>query len=105
MTPRSVAIQGGLAFVALVLAYTTWQRSPELQAGEVFVIDSTKNDLEKIRYEDTESKSWTEVAKGKDAEGSFISIRMSGYDNTGVGLPSGHPGIALKQPDRLLRCN
>ena len=105
MTPRSVAIQGGLAFLALVLAYTTWQRSPELQAGEVFVLDSTKNDLEKIRFEDTESKSWSELAKGKDADGSFISVRLSGYDNTGVGLPSGHPGIALKQAERLVRGN
>jgi hypothetical protein len=105
MTPRSVAIQGGMAFVALVLAYTTWQRSPELQTGEVFVIDSTKNDLEKIRFEDTEGKTWTEIAKAKDADGSFISVRLSGYDNTGVGLPSGHPGIALKQAERLVRGN
>jgi hypothetical protein len=105
MTPRSVALQGGMAFLALILAYTTWQRSPELQAGEVFVIDSTKNDLEKIRFEDAESKTWTEVAKAKDAEGSFISVRLSGYDNTGLGLPSGHPGIALKQAERLVRGN
>jgi hypothetical protein len=105
MTPRSVALQGGLAFLALILAYTTWQRSPELQTGEVFVIDSTKNDLEKIRFEDSESKTWSEVAKAKDADGTFISLRLSGYDNTGAGLPSGHPGIALKQPERLVRGN
>jgi hypothetical protein len=105
MTPRNVAIQGGLAFVALVLAYTTWQRTPELQQGEVFVIDSTSNDLEKVRYEDTEGKSWNEIAKAKDADGTFIAVRMSGYDNSGLAIPAGHPGIALKQAERLVRGN
>jgi hypothetical protein len=46
-----VAIQGGLALLVLVLAYTTWQRPPEKQAGEVFVLDITKNDLDNVRFE------------------------------------------------------
>ena len=69
MTGRSVAIQGGLALLVLVLAYTTWQRPPEKQAGEVFVLDITKNDLDKVRFEDQEGKSWSELAKGKDDDG------------------------------------
>jgi hypothetical protein len=105
MTPRSVAIQGGLAFVALVAAYTTWQRAPELSDGEVFIVDVTKNDLEKVRFEDTEGKSWAELSRAKDNDGSFVTVKLSGYDNTGVGLPSGHPGIPMKLPDRLVRGN
>jgi hypothetical protein len=105
MTPRSVAIQGALAFVALIFAYTTWQRGPELFAGETFILDITKNDLEKVRYEDQEGKSWSELAKAKDDDGTFVTVRMSGFDNTGAGLPSGHPGIPLKQPERLVRGN
>jgi hypothetical protein len=105
VTGRSVAIQGGLAFLVLVLAYTTWQRPPEKQAGEVIVLDITKNDLDKVRFEDQEAKSWSELARGKDDEGSFITMRLSGFDSTGAALPSGHPGIALKQPERLIRAN
>jgi hypothetical protein len=105
VTGRSVAIQGGLALLVLVLAYTTWQRPPEKQAGEVFVLDLTKNDLDKVRFEDQEAKSWSELAKGKDDEGTFITLRLSGFDSTGAALPSGHPGIALKQPERLVRAN
>jgi hypothetical protein len=105
MSPRSVAIQAGLAVLALVLAYATWQRPPERQAGEVFVLDITKNDLEKVRFEDQEAKSWSELARGKDDEGSFITVRLSGFDSTGVAMPAGHPGIALKQPERLIRGN
>jgi hypothetical protein len=105
VTGRGVAIQGGLALVALVLAYTTWQRPAETQAGEVFVVDITKNDLQKVRFEDQEAKSWSELAKGKDDEGAFITLRLSGFDSTGAALPSGHPGIALKQPERLIRAN
>jgi hypothetical protein len=105
MSPRSVAIQGALALLALVLAYATWQRPPERQAGEVFVLDITKNDLEKVRFEDQEAKSWSELARGKDDEGSFITLRLSGFDSTGVAMPAGHPGIALKQPERLIRGN
>jgi hypothetical protein len=100
-----VAIQGGLALLALLLAYTTWQRPPEKMAGEVFVLDITKNDLDKVRFEDQEAKSWAELAKGKDEDGTFITLRLSGFDSTGSALPSGHPGIVLKQPERLIRAN
>lgn len=105
MTPRSVAVQGGLAGLALLAAYTTWQRAPELSAGEVFVLDITKTDLEKVRFEDQEGKAWSELAKGKDDKGQFVSVRMSGYDNSNIPMPAGHPGIPLKLPDRLVRGN
>ena len=105
MTGRAVAVQGGVAVIALIAAYGTWQRAPELGTGEVFVLDLTKNDLDKVRFEDLEAKSWSELTKGKDSEGSFVQLRTSGYDSTGVALPSGHPGIALKMPERLVRAN
>ena len=63
MSNRSVIIQAALAALALLFAYATWQREPELTAGEVFVLDVTKNDLQKVRFEDQESKSWAELAK------------------------------------------
>jgi len=52
---KAVALQGGLALVGLVAAYITWQRQPELQAGEVFVLDITKNELQALRFDDEES--------------------------------------------------
>lgn len=105
MTGRAVAIQGGLAVAALAAAYLTWQRKPELASGEVFVLDITKNELERVRFEDQEIKSWAEVARDKDENGPFVSLRLSGHDSTGVALPAGHPGIPLKVPERLVRGN
>lgn len=105
MTGRSVAVQGALALVALAGAYFTWQRGPELDRGEVFVWDLTRNDLEKIRYEDEETKFFTELTKGKDKDGPFVQVRLSGHDLSSVGLPSGHPGVIMKAPERLVRGN
>jgi hypothetical protein len=105
MTGRSVGIQGALAIVALAAAYVTWQRGPELDQGEVFIWDLTRNDLEKVRYEDEEIKFFTELTKGKDKDGPFVQVRLSGHDLTNVGLPAGHPGVILKAPERLVRGN
>lgn len=52
MTGRSLAFQGGLAAVGLLIAYGTWQREPERAAGEVVVVDSTKAELVSVHYED-----------------------------------------------------
>ena len=41
MTGRAVALQGGLALLGLAAAYFTWQRQPELQSGEVFVLGAS----------------------------------------------------------------
>src|SRR6185369_14940631 len=37
--------------------------------------------------------------------GSFVYVTLSGYDSSDAGLPSGHPGVVLKMPDRLVRGN
>ncbi len=105
MTGRSVAVQGVLAAAALVAAYATWQREPELGKGEAIVVDVSKGDLEKIRYQDDELKSWVELVRDKDANGSFIGVRLSGSDASGAALPSGHPVVVLKVPERLVRGN
>lgn len=52
MTGRSAAVQGGLAVLGLLVANFTWQREPERAPGEVTVIDASKNDVPRLRYED-----------------------------------------------------
>jgi hypothetical protein len=103
VSSRSVIVQAALAALALLFAYATWQRQPELTSGEVFVLEVTKNDLQRVRYEDQEAKSFAELAKDKDAAGAFVTVRLSGYDNTGANVPAGHPGVVLKMPERVLR--
>lgn len=105
MNKRSVILQGGLALLGLLLAYFTWQRGPELDTGEAFVLDITKSDLDKIRFDDDEMKSFVELSKGKDDNGAFTYVRLSGHDASNVPLPSGHPMIQAKLPERLLRGN
>jgi hypothetical protein len=105
MNPRDVMTQGALALVGLVLAYTTWQRQPELQAGEVFAVDIASGDLEKVRYEDGEFKSWAELSRDKDSSGRFVAVHLSGSDASGIPMPSGHPSVPIKVPERLVRGN
>lgn len=56
MTGRGAALQGGLAALGLVAAYTTWQREPERTAGDVLVLDVSKNDLSAVAFEDEKGK-------------------------------------------------
>jgi Domain of unknown function (DUF4340) len=105
MNTRGVAVQGGLAAAALVAAYFTWQRQPELVAGEVFALDIAKGDLEKVRYEDKDLKSFAELVRDKDENGTFVSVRLSGSDATGVHMPSTHPAVPIKVPERYVRGN
>jgi hypothetical protein len=59
-----------LAAVGLLAAYATWQREPERAPGEVVVIEATKNDLTKVRFED--GAKWVELTErtqhGDDGE-------------------------------------
>ncbi len=53
MKARSAALQGGLAAVGLIAAYTTWQRPAESQQKDsVVMVEASKNSLERVRYED-----------------------------------------------------
>jgi hypothetical protein len=105
MNGRAVAVQGGLALASLVTAYFTWQRQPELQVGEVFAIDLATSDLDKVRYEDQELKSWSELIRDKDANGRYVQVHSSGSDASGVPMPSNHPAVAIKVPERTVRGN
>jgi hypothetical protein len=105
MNGRAVAVQGGLALGALLLAYGTWQRPTESSSASSFVLDLTKNDLEKVRFDDVDAKAWSELTRGEDKQGSFVFVRLSGYDSSDAALPASHPGIALKMAERLVRGN
>jgi hypothetical protein len=105
MNSRAVAVQGGLALAGLISAYFTWQRQPELMAGEVFALDIARSDLEKVRFEDQDAKSWAELIRDKDENGPFVDVHLSGSDASGIPMPSGHPSIPIKVPERTVRGN
>jgi hypothetical protein len=105
MNGRAVAVQGGLALASLVTAYFTWQRQPELQVGEVFAVDLAQSDLEKVRFEDQELKSWAELIRDKDSTGRYVQLHVSGSDASGIPMPSGHPSVPIKVPERTVRGN
>jgi hypothetical protein len=52
MKIRDLALQGGLAAVALVAAFFVWQREPSGTPGEVTVVDAPARALDAVRYED-----------------------------------------------------
>lgn len=52
MKVRDLALQGGLAAVALVAAFFVWQREPAGTPGEVTVVDAPARALDRVRYED-----------------------------------------------------
>lgn len=55
MKARSAAIQGGLAAVALVAAYATWQREPDTSTPDsVVALDLGKSDLQEVRIQTPE---------------------------------------------------
>ncbi len=77
MNARAVAIQGGLALLGLTAAYLTWQRQPELQAGETFILDITKNELQKVVFEDDFNRSRVELEQVRDENGPYISVLLT----------------------------
>ena len=109
MNLRPVAVQGGLALGALVLAYFTWQRGPELATDEVFVLDVGKNDVVSARFDDQEKSTWVELGRSSDAAGSFVSGRLGPQDQpVAPKPPSKSPGAGAKAetkktPERLVR--
>jgi uncharacterized protein DUF4340 len=70
MNVRGAAVQSGLAALGLVVAYTTWQREPERAPGESVVIDVSKGDLQKVRFDDGAGKTVEMDARkeGRDEE-------------------------------------
>ncbi len=103
MTGKGVALQGALAVVGLAAAYLTWQRQPELQAGEVFVLDITKNDLQKIRFDDEDAKTWAELQLDSDDNGSFVALRLSEREAPEAKKPASAPTPSKPTPERVVR--
>ena len=103
MTGKGVALQGGLALVGLAAAYMTWQRQPELQAGEVFVLDITKNELEKVRFDDEDAKTWVELQRESDDNGSFVALRLSGRETPEAKTTAPAPAAGKATPERVVR--
>jgi hypothetical protein len=107
MTPRQVAVHGGLALGALVLAYATWQRGPELAADEVFVVDIGKNDLISARFDDQDKSTWVELGHLSDESGTFTSVRLGPQESPGKtpdnDAKTGAKADAKKTPERLVR--
>ena len=109
MTFRQVAVQGGLALGALVLAYVTWQRSPELAPDEVFVLDIGRSDLVNARFDDQEKSTWVELGRSSDESGPFTSVRLGPQEQPASGMPvkgeakAEVKAEARKTPERLVR--
>src|SRR5262249_50709054 len=89
MTGKGAALQGGFAACGLLLAYTTWQREPERAPGEVIVMEATRNEVRRVRFEEGNR---------------FVELEHN---------PSGEPAVLLrtsastdgKTPARTLRGN
>jgi hypothetical protein len=75
MKARGAAVQSGLAAIGLLAAYATWQREPERAPGDVTVLDVSKSDLQKIRYEDGNGK-WVVLERRKEGAGSDEEPRV-----------------------------
>jgi hypothetical protein len=103
VTGKAVVVQGGLALVGLVAAYFTWQRRPELQAGEVFVLDITRNDLKTLRFDDEDAKTWVELQRDSDDNGSFVALRLSGRAAPEPKSPTPVADAAKPTPERVVR--
>jgi hypothetical protein len=115
MTLRQVLVQAGLATAALLAAYVTWQRAPELAPDEALALDIAKNDLVSARFDDLEKHTWVELARSTDDNGAFVTVHLAPQDKPGAKPPVKQPdgkapdaGVAEakpadKTPDRLVR--
>ncbi len=96
MRVRGAALQGGLAAAGLILAYFSWQKEPEKAPGQVEVIEASKSDILKIRFED--GPKFTEIfdqapPAGDDEDANRMWIRVSAKNDK------------MPAPERLLRGN
>jgi hypothetical protein len=69
---RGAAVQGGLAALGLVAAWGTWQREPEKAPGQVTVLDASKSDVGKVRFEDDKG-GFVELSR----DGGVVWVRAS----------------------------
>jgi hypothetical protein len=93
MTLRQVLVQAGLATAALLVAYATWQRTPELAPDEALALDIAKNDLVSARFDDLEKHTWVELARSTDDNGALVTVHLAPQDKPGAKPP-------VKVPDK-----
>lgn len=95
MRAQGVALQLSLAGAGLVAAYFTWQRGPERSDEEVVVVNVTRNELSKVRYED--SRHWVELERQVDGPEPVIWIREGTREAPLVdaGVAEGDGGLAV----------
>ncbi len=84
MKASSAAVQGILAFTGLAVAYGTWQRDPPTGGTDVVVLDLTRNQVEKIRYD--EPLSYAELER---RDGEELWIRVGERPPPPIVLPDG----------------
>jgi hypothetical protein len=99
MTFRQTAIQALLAVAALLFAYSTWQRGPELAPDEVVVVDAVKKDLVSARFDDGEKLTWVELTPSSDEAGPFVSVHLGPQTKPATAPATGE----TKTPARLVR--
>ena len=104
MRARGAAVQGGLAVIALLAVYATWQRPEQATPGDVVMVDLSRGDLNRLHYDD--GVKWVELERRRGREGPAIWIKQGRLDRP---LPDGGlppPGVEPKPlPRGELRAN
>lgn len=72
MKLSSTAVHAGMAAIALVAVYVTWQREPVSSGEAVVVLDHTRKDLQTLRYDDP--SKWIELRPTGEGEGVWVKI-------------------------------
>jgi hypothetical protein len=105
MRVKSAALQGGLAAVALIAAYATWQKKPEQTEENVVVLDATRAELESVRYED--AARWVEVFRGKDGgqDAALLRYGQRASAPEEPKEPTSKPPSLPAVPDREVKAN
>ncbi|HEX2572616.1 MAG TPA: hypothetical protein VH877_23915 [Polyangia bacterium] len=73
MRARGTAIQGTLAAIGLLTAYSTWQREATVDTpGEAVVVSASSSDLQKVHYDD--GKGWMELERHTGDDGVWLRL-------------------------------
>jgi hypothetical protein len=81
MRIQGAVVQGGLAALGMVLAFTTWRREPDKAPGQVVVIDASKNDVKKVHFTDDKG-GFVELTRADDGVWLRVSARGEGKAHT-----------------------
>jgi hypothetical protein len=97
MKVRDLALQGGLAAVALVAAFLVWQREPAGAPGEVTVVDAPVRALDVVRYED--DGRYVELFRDeKDRDALWVRLGTKAKPPAAAPAPTGTDGGTAVPP-------